>query len=275
MVSSTTAGPAVVVAQIAGVGQVNLPLQFVATTPSSIVVQSNPGAISPNLSGSTHQSTIEAVVRDASGNAVANRQVNFTLLQDVSNGTLMPGVATTDADGRAKVQFIAGATSTPADGVIVQATVASTAISGQTKLTVNGTALFITIGFGNTMTNLDETTYSKPFSVYVTDANGVAVGNQLVALSVIPDSYNKGTMYWIDPVWSATVRATCPNEDFDLNGRLDAGEDSNGNGQLTPGNIAVSAPGTVTTDAAGRASFSLQYGEQYAYWARVTDCSES
>lgn len=268
-VSSTTAGPAVVVAQIAGVGQVNLPLQFVATTPASIVVQSNPGAILPNLSGSTHQSTIEAVVRDAGGNAVSNRQVNFTILQDVSNGSLMPGVATTDADGRANVQFIAGATSTPANGVILQATVASTAISGQAKLTVNGTALFITIGFGNTMTNLDETTYSKPFSVYVTDANGVAVGNQLVALSVIPEVYRKGFMTWVDPSWRSTVMATCQNEDANLDGRLDTGEDTNGNGQLTPGNVVVASPGSVTTDAAGRASFNLQYGEQFADWVRV------
>lgn len=278
VLSSTTAGPAVIVAQISGVGQVNLTVQFVATTPSTIVVQSNPGAVLPNSAGtSVNQSSIEAVVRDANGNAVANRQVNFTTLLDISNGTLSPGVATTDANGRAQVQFIPGATSTPANGVIIQATVASTAITSTTTLTVNGKALFITIAFGNTISNVDETTYSKPFSVYVTDANGVAVGNQLLTLSVIPEEYYKGFLefkllsatsgVWTDSETNPAV--TCVNEDVNRNGVLDAGEDTNVNAQLTPGNVAVAAPGSVTTDASGRASFSLQYGEQFAPWVKA------
>lgn len=275
VLSSTTAGPAVIVAQISGVGQVNLPVQFVATTPSTIVVQSNPGAVLPNSVGtSVNQSSIEAVVRDANGNAVANRQVNFTTLQDISNGTLSPGVATTDADGRAQVQFIPGATSTPANGVIIQATVASTAITSTTTLTVNGKALFITIAFGNTISNVDETTYSKPFAVYVTDANGVAVGNQLLTLSVIPEEYYKGSLVFdaVKKAWTGggtDPAATCPNEDVNRNGVLDAGEDTNVNAQLTPGNVAVAAPGSVTTDASGRASFALQYGEQFAPWVKA------
>jgi hypothetical protein len=268
--SSTTSGPAVVIAQIAGVGQVNLPVQFVATTPASIVVQANPGAVLPNPSGTANQSTIEAVVRDSVGNAVANRQVNFSTLQDVSNGTLSPGVATTDANGRAQVQFIPGATSTPANGVIIQAEVAATTIRATTLLTVNGQALFITLGFGNTIANLDETTYSKQFSVYVTDANGVAVGNQQVTLAVIPEEYYKGTLAWNGTVWAyAGITTTCRNEDTDRDGVLGATEDTNGDGQLTPGNVVVAAPGSVTTDASGRATFNLQYGEQYAPWVTV------
>ena len=268
---SSTAGPAVVVAQISGVGSVNLPVQFIATTPTSIVVQANPGSVLPNASGTTNQSTIEAVVRDASGNAVANRQVNFTALQDLSNGSISPGIATTDANGRAQVQFIPGASSTQANGVIIQAQVASTSISSTTFITVNGKALFITIGFGNTISNLDETTYSKPFTVYVTDANGVAVGNQLLSLSVIPEIYYKGFLVF-NKTWKYNGNAPaaiCANEDRNLNGILDAGEDTNGNGRLTPGNVVVTAPGNVTTDAAGRASFNLLYGEQYAPWVTV------
>ena len=269
VLSSTTAGPAVVVAQISGVGSVNLPVQFVATTPTTIVLQSNPGSVLPNTSGTTNQSTIEAVVRDASGNAVANRQVNFTALQDLSNGSLSPGIATTDANGRAQVQFIPGASSTQANGVIIQAQVASTSISSTTTLTVNGKALFITLGFGNTISNLDETTYSKPFTVYVTDANGVAVGNQLLSLSVIPEVYYKGFLVFNSQAWGGAPTATCANEDRNLNGILDIGEDTNKNGQLTPGNFVVAAPGTVTTDGFGRATFNLQYGEQFVPWATV------
>lgn len=276
VVSSTTAGSAVVVAQISGVGTVNVPIQFVATTPASIIVQANPGSVSPNLTGTTNQSTIEAFVRDANGNAVANRQVNFTALQDLSNGSLSPGIATTDLNGRASVQFIAGATSTQSNGVEIQAEVASTAIRGTTKMTVSGKSLFITIGFGNTISNLDDTTYSKLFTVYVTDANGVAVGNQVVNLSVIPTQYLKGFLTWQDPVWAysnapsvVSPTSTCLNEDLNLDGILDAGEDTNLNGLLTPGNIAFAAPGAVTTDGSGRAVFAVQYGEQFAPWATV------
>ena len=271
ILTSPTAGPAVVVAQVAGAGSVTLPVQFVATSASSIVVQSNPGSVLPNTSGTTNQSTIEAVVRDASGNAVANRQVNFTTLQDLSNGTLSPGIAITDSNGRAQVQFIPGAASTPANGVIIQAEVASTSIRSTTSLTVNGKALFITIAFGNTITNLDETTYSKPFSLYVTDANGVAVGNQVLSLSVIPEVYFKGRLKF-DKRWvpdTTAPSATCLNEDLNLNGILDSGEDTNRNGQLTPGNVVVTAPGTVVTDASGRATFNLQYGEQFVPWVIV------
>jgi hypothetical protein len=279
VLSSTTAGPATVVAQIARVGVVNLPVQFVATQPASMVVQANPGSILPNASGTTNQSTIEAVVRDVNGNAVANTQVNFSALQDLSGGTLMPGNATTDANGRAQVQFISGATSTAANGVVIQGEVALTAIKSSTTLTVNGKALFITFAFGNEISNVDSTTYGKSFGVYVTDANGVAVGNQLITLSVIPTEYYKGRLVdrcasvlvsGCSTLWIYAVPPTvCPNEDIDLNGILNLSEDINGDGLLTPGNIALAAPGQVTTDALGRAAFVVQYGEQFAPWATV------
>lgn len=271
--SSTTAGFADVVAQIAGTGSVSLPVQFVATVPATVTVQSNPGAVLPNVTGNTNQSSIEAVVRDANGNPVANRQVNFTIISDLSNGSLSTGNAMTDANGRAQVQFIAGANSTPSNGVSIQAAVSSSTISSITTLTVNGNALFITLGFGNEISNLDPTTYSKNFTVYVTDANGVAVGNQLVTLAAIPLTYSKGRFTTnIDGDWvfaAGSPTATCLNEDVNRNGILSAGEDFNGNGQLTPGNIVVVSPGTVTTDATGHALFALQYGEQFAPWVNL------
>ncbi|MBK9443544.1 MAG: hypothetical protein IPN53_20520 [Comamonadaceae bacterium] len=54
-----------------------------------------------------------------------------------------------------------------------------------------------------------------------------------------------------------------------LNGILNTGEDFNSDGRLTPGNVAVAAPGGVTTDVNGRAKFAIQYGEQFAPWATV------
>lgn len=267
--SSTTAGPGVVVAQIGGVGQVNIPVQFIATNPATIIVQANPGAILPNTTGNANQSTIEVSVRDAAGNAVANQQVNFSILQDISNGSLAPGSATTDSNGRAQVQFVSGASATPVNGVVIQAEVAGTTIRETASLTVNGKSLFITIGFGNTISNLNETTYNREFSVYVTDANGVAVGNQSVVISVVPEEYYKGYLVWAEKVWVPVRAATCANEDLNRDGVLNSGEDVNGNSQLTPGNIVVAAPGVVTTDSAGRARFDLQYGEQFAWWSTV------
>jgi hypothetical protein len=55
---------------------------------------------------------------------------------------------------------------------------------------------------------------------------------------------------------------------LNLNGVLDE-TDTNGDGRLTPGNIAVASPGSVVTDASGRAAFNLLYGEQFAPWSTV------
>jgi len=277
-VSSITAGPAVVIAQIANVGQVSIPVQFVATAPSSIVIQANPGAVLPNAAGtSVNQATIEAIVRDASGNAVANRQVNFSTLEDLSNGQFSAASATTDINGRAQVQFIPGANSTSSGGVIVQGQVANTTVISTATLTVNGKSLFITINFGNTIDNLDETTYKKSFTVQVKDANGVGVGGQVVTLSAIPLGYYTGYLTKQGGTWKYFVLSSmCPNEDSGVynsngayNGILNSNEDKNGDGSLTPGNVALVTPGDVTTDSGGRATFYLQYGEQFAPWVDV------
>jgi hypothetical protein len=269
-VSSTTAGPAIITAQIVGTGTTTLPISFVATTPSTITLQATPSAVAPNQSGSTaNQSTLSAVVRDVSGNLVAGQTVNFNLVSDLSGGSLSAGTAVTDANGRAEVQFIAGASSTPANGVQVSATVAG--ISNTARVTVNSTALFISFGISNEIDNLDPTIYTKRYAIYVTDATGIAVGNQVVNLSVIPTNYRKGTLSWNGVAWvySAGSPTQCPNEDVDRNGIWTSIKDTNGDGRLTPGNVVAVFPGSVTTDAAGRAYFDLQYGEQFVPWIDV------
>lgn len=274
VLTSTTAGAASAVAQISGVGQVSLPVLFTATTPSTVVVQANPAALLPNAVGSTsNQSNIEAVVRDASGNVVANTQVTFSMLQDLSNGNLSPGVALTDSNGRAQVQFVPGTLSTAANGVVIQASAGNPAVSGTVSLTVNGRALFISLAYGNTVADVDTTTYTKTFSAYVTDANGAAVANQSLTLSVLPEDYDKGSMVFdaTSNLWSPvyTTPGHCVNEDTNRNGILDAGEDINANGALTPGNVAVLVPGAITTDTLGRSTFEIQYGKPFATWARM------
>jgi hypothetical protein len=253
---------------------VSLPLQFIATSPASLVLQANPGAVLPNTSGTANQSTLEATVQDASGNPVANRQVNFSITKDDGNGgTLSTPSALTDANGRAQVQFISGLNPTQKDGVVFSATVANTSVSGTAVLTVNGKALFISIGFGNTIGNIDDTSYIKAFSVYVTDATGNPVANQLVNLSTSPIEFAKGTLVWSGAVWTySSGVVTCPNEDLNQNGSLDTSpvnEDRDGNGALSPLNPILVSPGSVRTDDTGRATFSLSYGEQFAPWLSV------
>ncbi|MGB4061323.1 MAG: Ig-like domain-containing protein [Burkholderiaceae bacterium] len=303
--TSNSAGAALVTAQVdrqatdpgtgTTLGTVSRIVNFTGVLPNNVRIQANPTSIPPNTGGSsTNRAEVVATVVDASANPVAGRQVSFNITADPSNGSLSAGLATTDSSGVARVEYISGPNSSPTDGVSIQATVApvngdipaSLVTNGvapnsqPAKLTVNGNALFITISFGNTITNVDPSTYSKPFSVYVTDASGLAVPNQTVTLSAIPTRYRKGELYWGTTIWKTNadpgapaptppVPLGCPNEDTNLNGILNAGEDTNGNGTLTPGNVAVAAPGTVTTNSSGLASFDLIYGEQFAFWVDV------
>lgn len=280
-VSSTSSGPANIVAQ-SPTAQVTLPLTFVATAPASLVLQGNPGALPPNPVGSaSNQAALQATVRDASGNPVSGVTVNFTAVTDPSNGTISPGTATTDAAGSAVAQFTSGPLTTANNGVVMQATVQGTAVTGTASLTVNAQALFITIGTGNEIGNLDQTTYQKQFSVYVTDANGAPAAGRAVTLSVYPLTYGKGTLSFIvDPPksqWSPATFTSCLNEDVNRDGILQPAEDAavggigrgNGNGKLDPGLPVVVSPATVTTDGSGRATFFLQYGENFVPWMEV------
>ncbi|MDB5874874.1 MAG: Ig-like, group 1 [Ramlibacter sp.] len=273
VLSSSTSGPANVIAQVSS-AQATLPVAFIATTPASLVLQANPGSLPPNTgSTSTNQAALQAIVRDAAGNPVPGRVVNFSAITDGSNGIISPGSGTTDANGTVVAQFIPGGLATAANGVVISATVQGTAISGTASLTVSGQALFISIASGNVISNLDVTTYQKEFSVYVTDANGAPAANRVVNLSVFPDTYGKGTLSFVDPTgwqYSAGSPTFCPNEDVNRNGILNVGEDTNGDGRLTPGLPVIVSPATVTTASNGFATFFLQFGENFVPWLATT-----
>lgn len=282
-VTSTSAGAATLTASIPGSASVNTAVQFVATTPAAISLQATPTAISPNSgTGSTKQSSLIATVRDASGNPVPGRTVNFSAITDPSGGSISPASSPTNSNGQAVASFISGATSTATNGVVLVATVppdptvpGAPAISSPTaSLTVSGQALFISIGYGNTITtDTNKTKYIKTFTVYVTDSNGAAVNNQVLTLSVYPNSYGKGTLTWNGTAWTYSKGSptACPNEDVNRNGILDTGEDTNSNGKLDPGEPIVVSPGQVTTDSTGYASFTLSYGEQFTSWLFAVD----
>jgi len=290
-ITGTISGPALVQATLSGAGvaaQATLPIDFVALTPAKLVLQATPTAIGPNQGGATNQQAqIVATVTDAAGNVVPGITVNFTRISDPSGGTLNQASSVTDLTGQATAQYIAGPLTTASNGVQLRATVSgSTTVLGDTTLTVNQSALFIALGTGNTIANIDPQTYKKDWVVYVTDANGVAVPNISVTIKVLPLKYGKGSLFWTGKVWtwafadSAGPPPTyvCQNEDLNYNGVLDPTEDFNGSGVLEPGNVisvsttgatSGSSSGTVKTDATGRATVSLIYAESYAPWVQV------
>jgi hypothetical protein len=254
--------------------QTSMGINFVATTPATLVLQVTPTALAPNLGGSTtNQAALVAKVTDVNGNPVADSTINFSQLADPSGGSLQQASAITDLNGVATVQYLSGATSTASGAVLLKATVAANpGVSGTAAMTVNQSALFIALGTGNTITNFDTQTYEKSWTVYVTDANGVRVTNVPVTIKVIPNYYAKGQMVWNETAsqWIYFSYQECLNEDrANLNGRLDPGEDFNGDGSLTPGNVVALTASTVTTDSNGSATITMRYAEIYAPWIGV------
>jgi hypothetical protein len=273
-IRSDFSGSAVVTATLPGnAAQASVPLQFIATDPDRLVLQISPTALAPNASGSSaNQATVTARVVDARDNPVTGVTVNFTQVQDTSGGRLSQPSAVTDNNGQASVKYISGATSTASGGVVIRASVPSDdTVDEQTAtLTVSQSALFIALGTGNTIQNLNEETYKKDYTVYVTDANGVAVSGVTVTIKALPTRYRKGHLEFNRPVWTyASDVVTCSNEDRDYDGVLDTDEDFNSSGTLEPGNVIAVTPGTVRTNDQGRATLSLTYAESYAPWVEI------
>ena len=271
--SSSSAGPVTVQARVSGSAtSATLPLVVVATVPSTLVLQISPTSIAPNLStASGNQAQVVAKVTDAAGNPVQGQTVNFTRLIDPSGGNLLQASATTDSSGQATVAYRSGAQSTANNGVVLSATVASfPAVTGSATLTVNQTALFIALGTGNVITNVDPQTYKKDWVVYVTDSNGIPVNGVTLTIKAIPTFYLTGRLLWNGKSWTYEPGKifSCRNEDANTDGILSAGEDDNKDGVLWPGNVIAVSPGNVQTTN-GRATISLTYAESYVPWVQV------
>lgn len=247
-------------------------VEFVATVADNIIVDGTPDSVGPD--GQT--STITAVVRDAAGNLVKGKVINF-LVDDVSGGNISVNQATTDRSGIASTVYESNAVST-FEAVKVYATVDDDqSISSFTSLTVGARAFDVSIGTGRLIQIPTNSSYSKEFSVFVTDSDSNPVENVNLTFSATPEKfaldgvYRKG--FWVYNtdigVWEPEVTATCANEDVDGNGILDAGEDTNGDGQLTPGNVAT-IPATGVTDANGQMLVDISYAKQFGAWVDIT-----
>lgn len=292
MICASSAGPATVSASATIPTTTNsvsasTDFNFISTTPSAIDLQASPSTVQI-----TGQSTLTAVVRDAAGNLVQNQTVDFTL-QDVTGGSISLASAVTDVQGIAQTVYTASSTASASNGVSVTATVHNTAIAKTATLTVSGAALHVIIGTGNKLVeNGNKTAYTINWFVSVSDAAGNAVPNSTVTLTIhsaltpfagyFKGAYCNDGNQWI-PTGTLYANFACPaapaapsspiacaNEDVNLNGQLDAGEDLNSDGILEPGDVAVATPGLLTTGSDGTSNFQVIYPEDHANWVEVT-----
>jgi len=280
-IQSAQSGPSVVSATATDASaspavnvQAQANLDFLAVTPASVSVQPSPATIP-----TSGQSTISAIVRDASNNLVENKVVNFSLT-DTTGGSLTVASAVTDVQGRAQTVYTASTVPSGSNGVTVSATVQGTAVTNSAKLTVGGQTVFLSLGTGNTIglnkTDGTDTQFLMPWVINAVDSGGNAVKGITITLTIHSKYYNKG--HWTPGSpwsWTPTIAAPgCPNEDANLNGVLDPGEDTSGtgnnNGKLDPGDIALAVPGSVTTGTDGSATFTVNYPEDHAMWVTST-----
>lgn len=275
-ISSTTAGPANLTARVGATGpQTQRTVEFVATTPHTIVVQASRFTVGPG-----EQSTIIATIRDPAGNPVKNKLVLFQI-EDITGGSLSVGSAVTGSSGSAQTVYTGGETISGSGDVRVTAIVQENpSLSASVGLTVARREVDISIGTGNELFEPNTASYEREFIVQVTDSQGVGVANVPVQLSVRSRLYRKGFYIpgpndrWL-PVGGFGLSEPlpplrCPDEDLNNNGQLDAGEDYNNSGAIEAGNVVSVSPGEVLTNNAGVAIFRITYAQEFGNWVTVT-----
>jgi len=292
-IQSNNAGRAVVSAQgVDSDGKIvntTAEIEFIASQVDNIILSASPNSIGP----AGQKSTITAVLRDAAGNLVKGKTVNFNA-DDVSGGEISPASAVTDSNGLASTVYTS-LNVTSENGITITATETDSNINTNINLTVSNRAQFISIGTGNIIEAPDETSYLKKFTVFVTDANSNPVSGVELTVTGTPVKYNellepnaepsdpnhneirpafyKG--YWVAfpnrddfEFWTAVRTKGCANEDVDGDAIEDPNEDTNGDYELTPGNI-ISIDGDIVTDENGQGIIELRYAKTFAAWGQV------
>lgn len=247
-------------------------IAFIATDAETIIVDATPDAIGPD--GET--ATISAIVLDPAGNRVRNTLVNF-VVSDVSNGNLTDAQSRTDRSGIATTVYESNAVSTYQSVQVTAYVDDDPDVIDTALLTVGDRPFDITLGTGNLIEAPQDSSYSKEFSAFVTDADANPVSSADLTFSATPVGETSGFAffkgYWLwdedDSIYYPVVTASCYSEDINGNGSLDDGEDTNGDGQLTPGNVAAISS-DATTDDNGQALVDLSYPKQYGAWVQLS-----
>jgi len=201
-------------------------------------------------------------------------------LSNSAGGLLSPSTGVTNSQGVATTEFTAdantGGTGSPnaPQGLRVNAVLANNAaVKGDTGIVVGRRTLFFRFGNGDVLQVVSPNLYSVPYAIIVTDAAGNPVPNQQLNVSITPNSFKKGVFLKRPTIgsfvnWESVPTITCPSEDVDRDGILDQGEDTNGDMQITPGNVATVSR-TVVADADGIAQVNIVYPREYATWVDV------
>jgi len=241
---------------------------------AKISLQASATVVQPSTEGVNNTVTLIATVKNVSDQVVGGAPVAFSIEDTTGGGEFVaPVVVLTNASGRAESTFTSGSLSSDAAGVTVRARVvgAPGVQPSSIAIVIGGTAGSISIGRGTTVASIsDDTAYSLPMSVLVSDTNGNAAPGASVSLKIWPVNYATG--YWVPqsppasdcaPVFTGIFL----NEDKNKNLILDPDEDLNKDGKLTPHSSAGgSLPSVVITDEHGVANFNLVYLKTSAAW---------
>lgn len=266
-----------------GLGKPVVPISVAISSPS---LNPLPTSILANISGSTtNRSRLSAKFLTTGNTAIENMRVRFEILKpSLDNGeAISTGTATvyTNASGIAEADYISGTRTSPTNGVSVRACYKKTDFTDSNdcpnsvaaNLTVAGTPLSISISDGNTIVKgLGGVAYLEQFLIQVNDAAGVAVKDAVISASVDITSYLKGYYDQMVTPKKQVITFTCPNEDGNRNGFLDAGEDTNKDGVLQPrkAEIIVSYVSGNKTDANGQLLVQVSYGQNMGSWLAYT-----
>lgn len=289
--TSSSAGPATLtINSLAGDVEASVDVEYVATIPSQLSLNSSSSRIS-----SLDTASITAIVTDSNGNAVKNQEVSFAS-SNLFGGQLSPASATTNSDGEAVVVFTAGSTATQVDELSISAQIVGTGVASTTQITVVERVLNVTLGTSNQISDRAlGTQHGLPFVVQVADGGGAPLEGATVSLSARPLTYRKGFMRLVNSEgltraeapeeWSAAEWAisyiSCAAEDANGNRILDPGEDTNNNGILDPQDPSLLTPlgdgseyatlegDKLTTDALGTGLLEMLYPASSAFWATV------
>jgi hypothetical protein len=262
----------------------------------------------------TNQTTLTAVFVGANNARVPNVRVRFDLDGDPNSvgGSIGSGTQMlySDANGVASTNYTPGTIASPTNGVAIRAcwdyndfAVGTCPNHVATTLTVVAQALKVSIGTNNKIGTDHALTFYKDYVVVVNDAAGQAVKGVLVTPSLDLTAFYKGyydgnstgglkagVWYfhdvtgdgpyswtgagWQDNFGAAGTRPSCPNEDENRNGVLEAGEDLNQNGKLDPSGVTITAldssgnpvSGGAQTDGSGLMTVRIEYPRNYATW---------
>lgn len=261
---------------------------FTLSAPSAsagkVTLQPSDSNVPLSSGGTINSTTLTATVRTGDGGSVVSgATVLFEIMNPTGSGeSISPVIVTTDTNGQAKTTFSSGSQST-VGGLKIKASIvgtdplcdnlASPAVAGLCdvkSIFVNGSGVSVSLGYANVLTSVNSSTdYSLAMSVLVVDNAGTAVKDTKVSLSSYPAQYYKGSRDSLcNPVYDAAYPKI--NEDVNENENLDAGEDTNSDGTLTPAHSTAGAlPSTVTTDSTGLATFNLIYHKTYASWIQT------